>query len=210
MTAFRFQQAFAWRLLSVVVLLILGAIMLAGRLGLYAISSEVGPLETGQLVFLSAAAILFALCAILDHGAGRMAAVVAAVGGLVLGLRELELPVTGPLTAYLDSDGFRIHEALLFGLPLLAYALARPDHVRALVRFALAFKAWPLLPILALLAVGSVFDGRYLLDGIAYLPTFLEETGELAAYGIYLLMGIQVLVNLLCEPVSVGRFADAA
>ncbi|TKT74896.1 hypothetical protein [Aquamicrobium sp. LC103] len=182
MEAFIYGRRFRHALLLAIAAVLIIAAILAATMGLYEVSIEEGPLETSQEVFLLIAAIAFGAAAFHERQAGRMAAFGACVLSVVFFLRELELPVSGPVTAYLNSHAFRWHEGIVVAAIAIPYLAARWRYIPAYVDYLRKLHAWPYVLTAVLLLVGEFLDGRYSLAGIEHLPMFLEETAETVAY----------------------------
>jgi hypothetical protein len=192
MQAFVFNRRF-WATAGVVLFVVPAvAALLVSALGLEATAGEGGPLELAQEALLIVTALIYAAAAARQRQAERMASVGATVLSVVFFLREFDRPVTGAVTAYLDSPSFRWHETSLVVAIAVIYLAFRWRLVPVFVRYLRALHAGPYVLVAALLFAGGLMDGRHWLWGIAYLPTAIEETAETAAYLIFLLTGLHV------------------
>ena len=212
MQAFVFNQRF-WLLAGVSLLAVpVAAALLAVAIGLEATGRESGPLELAQEASLILAALVYAAAAVRQQQAERMASVGVCIVAMVFFLRELELPVTGPITDYLDSSSFRWHEAAVVGAVAIAYLALRWRLIPVFVRYLREWQSWPYVLVAALLVAGTLIDGRHWLWGVAYLPTTIEETLETAAYLILLLTSLHVYQHTAparARPVSLRRDTGA-
>lgn len=195
MQHFAFGRRFLGRLSGGLALLIALAMAVAGIMGFQAVSLEAGPLEMAQEYLLLAAAAMFALAAWQMGGAGRMASVGAAMLALVFLLRELELPVTGSVTGYLNSDLFRWHEALAVLLVAAPYLALRWRHLGEHLRFVRSGHGWPFAAIAVLLVAADTMEGVAL--ATPFLHVFAEELLETCAYLIFAAGAAQVLSGSL-------------
>lgn len=119
---------------------------------------ESGPIETVQLVYLAAGALLFFAAAVTLSGAERMFCVAMAMLCLVFFLREMEIDDAGPIAAYLESKLLRTHEALVVAAVTIVYLVFRWSLIGGVVRFVLSKSAWPFYVAAVLLLVGGIFD----------------------------------------------------
>jgi predicted branched-subunit amino acid permease len=212
MQAFFFNRRF-WLLAGLLLLVVpVAATLLAGMIGLEATSRESGPLELTQEVSLILAALLYAAAAVRQQQAERMASAGASVVAIVFFLRELELPATGPVTAYLDSSSFRWHEAVVVAAIAISYLALRWRLIPVFVQYLRELRAWPYVLVAALLVAGALIDGRHWLWGIGFLPATIEESFEAAAYLIFLLTSLHVYRHAAAasaKPASLRRDAGA-
>ena len=192
MQAFVFNRRFWWFAGVVLLVVTLVATLLAATIGLEATGRESGPLELAQEASLILAALFYAAAATRQQQAERMASVGACMVAIVFFLRELELPATGPVTAYLDSSSFRWHEAAVIAAIAVSYLVLRWRLIPVFVRYLRELRAWPYVLVVALLVAGTLIDGRHWLWGITFLPTAIEETLETEAYLIFLLTSLHV------------------
>lgn len=211
MQAFVFNRRF-WLVAGVLLLVVpVAATLLTGTIGLEATGRESGPLELTQEVSLVLAALFYAAAAVRQQQAERMASVGAGIVAIVFFLRELELPATGPVTAYLDSSRFRWHEAAIVVAIAVIYLALRWRLLPVFVRYLRELRAWPFVLVAALLLAGTLLDGRHWLWGIAFLPTVIEESFETAAYLVFLLTSLHVYRHATAdraEPASHRRDAE--
>ncbi|RFC61817.1 hypothetical protein DYI37_19200 [Fulvimarina endophytica] len=156
-------------------------------------SVEGALLESAQNVLLLATIGLYGLSAVYQGQADRMASVGASVLAAVLFLRELELPNTGPITAYLNSDAFRLHEAVVVLAIAIPYLVARWRFIPGYLDFLQTRHAVPFVTIGIFLLVGDYFDGVTFHGTDAAI--FIEELSETLAYLAFLLTGWFVLRN---------------
>jgi len=195
MDHFRFGQRFGiWTGLGAAIIIV-AALATAGGLGLRTTSVEDGPLEIAQEVMLVAAVIVFAWAAIHQKSAGRMASIGATIVSLVFFLRELELPVVGPVTDYLNSGAFRLHEAILVALAIVPYIVVRRRLMPELIQYVRSRDVWPFVTAAILLIIADRLDGHGFIFGVRSLPIFIEELFELLAYYLMMCAGVQVLIN---------------
>lgn len=139
---------------------------------------EDAPLENAQEIALLFATAVFAIAAKRLKDAPRMAALGSCFLGIVFYLRELELPVTGPVTAYLDSNAFRWHEAVVLALILIPYVLLQRRFLAAQWRYIRSGRGWPYLVAAMWLLIGDALDK--IVPGPA--GGFVEEWAELNGY----------------------------
>ncbi|TWG91395.1 hypothetical protein L598_000600001350 [Mesorhizobium sp. J18] len=195
MNHFRFGQRFSiWTGVGAAIIIV-AALAMAAALGLRNTSLEDHPLEIAQEIALVAAVVVFAWSAIHQQSAGRMASIGAAVVSAVFYLRELELQVVGPVTDYLNSGSFRLHEAALVVLIAVPYIVLRWRLMPTLVDYVRSRDVWPFATAAILLIIADRLDGHGFLFGIRSLPIFIEELFELLAYYLMMCAGIRVLVT---------------
>ncbi|WP_182086875.1 hypothetical protein [Aureimonas sp. ME7] len=188
-----FSADFARILVCAIAIMLVGAILSAKALGFADASTENGPLEWTQEVFLLVAAVFSVGSMVSLRKAERLAAFLATVLYVVFLLRELELPPIGPITRYLGSHAFRWHEMVAVVLITVPYLVARRHCLREIAAYGLSFRGWPFAVAAGFVFLGAYFDGSPMFDGIAYLGTFLEETAELLGYGVLAVAAAWVL-----------------
>lgn len=181
---------------AIVALLVINAVVVAlllPFLGLEPLSSEEGPMENFQALLLIAAGAIFLFAAWRAGGAARLAFYLLGLACLVMFLRELELPVSGPVTAYLHSKAFRTHEAIVTGLALVPALLLGWRHIPEMLRFALSPACWPLYVALLLLVGGEAADKLYRALLGPDLEQFVEEFFENCGFLILIAVAVFVL-----------------
>ena len=194
MNTFSVGRRFAgWTFMVLAVTLAL-AFVAAGLLGYAAASIEEGPLERAQEVVLALSIFLFVGAAIYQRGAGRMASFGMVLLCIVFFLRELELPVSGPVTAYLHTDMVRLHETialLALGLPYLAL---RWRLIPQFWAYAVSLRGWPFVLSAALIGLGAAAEAMVPYFPVWSMGVFFEETFETMAYVVLACLAVHVMV----------------
>lgn len=150
---------------------------------------ESGPIETFQLIYLAGAAVLFFAASMTQSKASRMFTLGMSVLCVVFFFRELEVEKIGPVTNYLNSKKFRIHEAILVFVPALIYLAFFWRYVADIVRFIFSKSAWPFYVAGVFLLMGAYFD-------IMHGPVDMhirEEISESASY-----LALLIIAAALC------------
>ncbi|RIY00096.1 hypothetical protein D3218_12435 [Aureimonas flava] len=194
-----FPKSFAGLLAGLLLFVLACALATVPFLGLDLASGENGPLEWTQEAMLMAAVVFSGAAALGLRGPERLAAFLATLLYAVFLLRELELPVTGPITRYLASGMFRWHETLVLAVLVLPYAALRFRFWPAILSYGLSLRGWPFALAALLVGTGAVFDGVPSLGGVAHLSTFLEETAELLGYTVLAVAAGWVLARARAE-----------
>lgn len=197
MQAFHLGRDFALRGLCIAIAVLALALALASWMGIHDAGIEGGPLERAQEVALAAAVLLYAVAALYQRGAGRMAAVGASVLAAVFFLRELELSGHGPIASVFNAPHFRFYEAVVICAIALPYIAFRWRLLGQHITYLKELRGWPFVWVAALLLIGEAFDGHPTLAGIDYLPMLIEETVETFAYILFAAIGLQVLRNAI-------------
>ncbi len=195
MQAFHLHRGFALQGLLIAIAVIAITLVLVSWLGIHDAAIEGGPLERGQEAALAAAALFYTIAAVLQRGAGRMAAVGAGVLAAVFFLRELELAGDGPIASLFNAPHFRIYEAVAICAVALPYIALRRRLLGEHIAYLKELRGWPFVCVAVLLLIGEAFDGHPALAGIDYLPMLIEETVETIAYVLFAAIGLQVLRN---------------
>lgn len=178
------SRAFLRPLAATYAISLLLALLVGFYVGFPLMGLEEGPLENMQEVVLLISAAVFGMAVARLNGAPRMTAVGAVVLCLVFYLRELELPVTGAFTAYLDSKAFRWHEAFAILAFLVPYVWMNRRFIPAQWTYVRSGQCWPFLLAAAWMLIGDAMD--------KVSPTvaggFIEECAELNGYLTLLLV----------------------
>lgn len=193
MDTFLVGRRFARRLLLTLVLMSAVSLVWAAAVGLGPVAVEEGPLESMQELLLLLTAFLMLGSTIYQRGAGRMASFGLMLLAIVFFLRELELPVSGPVTAYLHTDRFRLHETLALlalGLPYLAL---RWRYIPQFWAYARALQGWPLVLSAGLLLAGAFAESRVPTMSFPQVGLFLEEGFETLAYVVLACLAAKVM-----------------
>ncbi|KAA0968983.1 hypothetical protein FPY71_15625 [Aureimonas fodinaquatilis] len=180
-------------LLPTFILTGLWALYLAFLYGFLPTALEEGPLERMQEAILVFAALLFAAAAFFQRDAGRMASVGVSILCVVFFLRELELPVTGPVTEYLNSDLFRLHEALVVLAVALPYIVLRWQLMPQFLDYLRKFQAWPFLLAAAFLFAGEIAEKFAPTMARPELGMFFEELLETFGYLVLVCLAAHVV-----------------
>jgi hypothetical protein len=186
---------FALRLAVVLAISIVALPLLIPVFGVGPLSAEGGFMEDVQALTLAVAAVLFLVAAWRSDAAPRLAFYLLGIACIVMVLRELEFSPTGPVGAYLESEAFRLHEAVAVGLAVLPYAFLARRHIAELARFVVSLACWPLYLACLFIVAGEAVDkfGQATLGGPA--AQFIEELAENCAFLILLAMAILTLVR---------------
>ncbi len=139
---------------------------------------ESGAIETFQLAYIAGAIALFFIAGMLQHKAGRMFSIGMAVLGIVFFLRELEVDRVGPITTYVNSKVFRVHEAIVIIGVACVYLAFRWRMVGEIARFVLSKSAWPFYVAAIFLLIGAYCDSQH---GTVAMQ-IKEEIAESASY----------------------------
>ena len=180
-------------LLPAFILTGLWALYLAFLYGFLPTALEEGPLERMQEAILALAAILFFVAAFFQRDAGRMASIGVAILCVVFFLRELELPVTGPFTAYLNSDMFRLHEALVVLAIALPYIVLRWNLMPQFLDYARKFQGWPFVFAAAFLFAGEIVEKFSPSMARPEIGIFFEELLETFGYLVLACLATHVI-----------------
>lgn len=178
------QRGFALRLGIAYGISLLVAGLVGSYVGLDMMGLEEGPQEQMQEVFLLLGMLTFGLAAKRLRDAARFTAVGGIFLCIILYFRELELPVTGAFTAYLDSNAFRWHETFALLAVLVPYAIMNRRFIPAQWHYLRSGKCWPFLIAGAWLLIGDMLD-KVVSGGIG---GFFEEWAELNGYLTLLLV----------------------
>lgn len=164
---------------------------------------ESGAIETFQLAYLAGAAVLFFAAGMMRARASRMFCIGMAVLCTVFFFRELEIDKIGPITGYLNSKIFRVHEAILVVGLALAYLVFRWQFVGEVARFVFSKAAWPFYVAAVFLLIGAYCDTQH---GTVAMQ-IKEEIFESASY-----LSLLVIAAGLCYQYSRNsnrkRFTD--
>ncbi|MGH6859663.1 MAG: hypothetical protein ACRECY_05360 [Phyllobacterium sp.] len=156
---------------------------------------ESGPVETFQLAYLAGATVLFLAAGLMSSKASRMFCVGMSVLCIVFFLRELEIAKSGPVTGYLNSKVFRLHEAIIVAGLAALYLTFYWRYVGQIARFVLSRAAWPFYVAAVLLLMGAYFDYRH-----GTVPMQIrEEISESASY-----LSLMAIAAALCYQYSRG------
>lgn len=139
---------------------------------------ESGAVETFQLVYLGGAALLFFVAGMMQSGATRMFCVGMAILCVVFFLRELEIADIGPVTSYMNSKLFRVHEAIVVITVALIYLGFRWRFVSEMARFVFSTAAWPFYVAAIFLLIGAYCNSQH--GSVAM--QIKEEISESASY----------------------------
>ncbi|MDQ0997781.1 hypothetical protein QFZ34_002963 [Phyllobacterium ifriqiyense] len=139
---------------------------------------ESGAIETFQLAYIAGATALFFIAGLLQHKAGRMFSIGMAVLCIVFFLRELEVDRVGPITTYMNSKVFRIHEAVIIIAVACVYLAFRWRTVGEIARFVFSKSAWPFYVAAIFLLIGAYCDSQH---GTVSMQ-IKEEIAESASY----------------------------
>ncbi|MBM3617600.1 MAG: hypothetical protein FJX23_03550 [Alphaproteobacteria bacterium] len=188
-------RGFALRLAAAYVIsLVLGA-AIGLIVGFPLMGLEEGPQENMQEVILLCATATFAFAAKGLKDAARMTAVGAAFLCVIFYFRELELPVTGAFTAYLDSNTFRWHETFVLLAILIPYTFINRRFIPAQWGYIRSGKCWPFLLAGVWMLAGDALDK--IAQGAAV--GFFEEWAELNGYLTLLLVAYAFSKNARTE-----------
>jgi hypothetical protein len=193
--SFRFDRYFLHSAMWICGVAIAAAFGSAAILGFYEAAIENGPMEHMSELLLLAAAYYFGRAAINSTDADRMAALGAMTLSLLFFFRELELPVTGPITAYLDSNTFRWHETIVVLAVFIPYFAMRWRLIPEILRFLLTSHVLPFIGVLAFLLCGDLFDQIKPAAENINLFMFIEEMFEFVAYTLFALSAHRVARN---------------
>ena len=149
--------------------------------GLNLLVRENGLLENGQLVFVFASLIVFAISGIKFEGPVRTAARAMAGVCLMCFYREIDLrsaDVPGWVGA---ATGSPIRDIVMvaMGLAILGYVFRCRAHVRDWLHMLLRFNSWPLIVSGALLFIAAMLDNKFVTSDAG---RFWEELTELIGY----------------------------
>jgi hypothetical protein len=139
---------------------------------------ESGAIETFQLAYIAGAIALFFIAGLLQHKAGRMFCMGLAVLCIVFFLRELEVSRVGPITTYMNSKIFRVHEAIVIIAVACIYLAFRWRTVGDITRFVFSTAAWPFYVAAIFLLIGAYCDSQH---GTVSMQ-IKEEIAESASY----------------------------
>ncbi len=192
MNTFHVGRQFAGRLAIVLTGIVLLALAIAATIGFGPSSIEEGPLERGQEIILGATVVFFIGATIWQRGAGRLASFGLVLLGIVFFLRELELPVRGPVTAYLNTDAFRLHETIAILALLLPYLALRLRLLPEFWSYAVRLRGWPFVVAAVLVLLGAAAEASVPHLPMPELGVFLEETFETLGYAVLLCLSVHV------------------
>ncbi|MEP7453009.1 hypothetical protein [Phyllobacterium sp. SB3] len=139
---------------------------------------ESGAIETFQLAYIAGATALFLVAGLLQHKAGRMFCMGMAVLCIVFFLRELEVDRVGPITTYMNSKVFRVHEAIVVIAVACVYLAFRWRTVGDIAQFVFSKSAWPFYVAAIFLLIGAYCDSQH---GTVSMQ-IKEEIAESASY----------------------------
>lgn len=151
---------------------------------------EEGLLENLQLVYLGLAALAFLIGGLRSEGPARMFAIGMCLLMLVFFFREFEIEPTGPISSYIKSRAFRLHEAIFVIGFAAIYIFRHTDYVRPAMKFVFSRHAWPFYMAAVLIFFGEFFEK---MDGYAY-NEFVEEVLESLSYFTLLCLGIRSII----------------
>ncbi|WP_185983173.1 hypothetical protein [Aureimonas mangrovi] len=176
-------------------------------LGLETTSIEAGPLETSQEALLLATMALYGWAAFDQRAAARMASVGALTMAGIFFFRELEVPPTGALTTYLNSNAFRWHETFVVLGIAIPYIVLRWRLMPTFIAYLRGFHTWPYVLVGLLLLTGDWLDGMEM--ATPHLATVIEEAAETLAYAVFALTGLHVLMAARAERPVAARFGES-
>lgn len=177
-------RGFVLRLTAAYAISLLVAVGMGFYAGFPLMGLEEGPQENMQEIILLIAAVIFGIAAKRLQDAASFTATGCVFLCLLFYLRELELPVTGAFTAYLDSKAFRWHETVVVLAILIPYTFLKRRFLPAQWHYVRRGKCWPFLMAAAWLLIGDALDK--LVYGTA--GGFFEEWAELNGYLTLLLV----------------------
>lgn len=184
MDQLKVSRRFALALVPVIGGILVGGAVIGFGSGLSAFVREGGALERSQEFVLLATAVVFVLTAIRSAGEAGVAAVTGVFFCVVCFFRELELPVTGFVTGYINSDAFRWHEAGLVTAILVPYLYLKRHFIPKLFRSLIKGDFWPLFLSAGCLLAAEFFDKH----GADLAALCLEEFLEMGGYITLLLL----------------------
>ncbi len=168
---------------------------MAAIIGPKAASTEGGSMEELQNLVLIAAMLIFFMTAWRERAAPRMAAFGAALFCIICFLRELELPTTGPITAYMNDKAFRWHETIALAAIVLPYVALRQRYIPELLAYVKNLDAWPFMLAGLLFGIGAGIDTFGGLTPYKLIGQFLEELLEASGYLILLATAVLFILR---------------
>ncbi len=162
MSVWRFSWTFLGTLLLGVAIVDLAVLAYGYAIDFHEFSSENGPVENLQLLFLAVAAVVFGGLAFRLTHAARLVALGAGALCLQFFFREFRTPIPNPILEFLSSSQFLALLAAALGALILIQIYLNWAHIPALITWLVRFEWWPFLLGGILLVVSDLFEKTHL------------------------------------------------